>query len=54
MQWAAAITQSSLRKPALERVWQKWRQSDRAAAEQFLAQSGWPADLVAQARGDAN
>jgi len=54
MQWAATITTPSLRNPALARIWQKWRQTDRAAAEQFLAQSGWPAELVAKARGEAN
>jgi hypothetical protein len=54
MQWASTITATSLRNPALVRIWQKWRQADRAAAEQFLAQSGWPAELVAEVRGDAN
>ena len=54
MQWAATITASYIRNPVLVQIWQKWYQSDRAAAEQFLAQSGWSAELVAEARGDAN
>jgi hypothetical protein len=53
MKWAESIAQPSLRNPALVRTWQKWRQSDHAAAEQYLAQCNWPAHLVAQARGIA-
>jgi hypothetical protein len=52
MKWAEAITQPSLRNPTLVQTWQKWRQLDSAAAEQYLTQCGWPADLVAQARGN--
>jgi hypothetical protein len=51
MKWAETITQPTFRNEVLVQTWQKWRRSDSAAAEQFLNQCGWPADLVARARG---
>jgi len=53
MQWAESIGNSAFRESVLIQTWQKWRRSDSAAAEQFLAQCGWSAELVAQARGSA-
>jgi RNA polymerase sigma factor (sigma-70 family) len=53
LKWAESITEPTFRNQVLAQTWQKWRRSDSAAAEQFLTQCGWPADLVAQARGKA-
>jgi len=53
IKWAESISNSNFRESVLIQTWQKWRRSDSAAAEQFLAQCGWPAELVAHARGNA-
>jgi RNA polymerase sigma factor (sigma-70 family) len=53
LKWAESISQLAHRNAVLVGTWQKWRRLDSAAAEQFLTQCGWPADLVAQARGKA-
>jgi RNA polymerase sigma factor (sigma-70 family) len=53
LKWAESITQPPFRNEVMVRTWQKWRRSDAAGADQFLAQCGWPAELVAQARGGA-
>jgi RNA polymerase sigma factor (sigma-70 family) len=53
LKWAESITQPTFRNQVLVQTWQKWHRSDSAAAEQFLAQCGWPADLVARARGNS-
>ena len=53
LKWAEAITEPTFRDEVLVQTWQKWHRSDSATAEQFLAQCGWPTDLVAQARGNS-
>jgi hypothetical protein len=53
MKWVQSISDPSYRNSSLAQLWRRWRQRDTAAAEEFLTRSGWPAELVAKAKGDA-
>jgi RNA polymerase sigma factor (sigma-70 family) len=53
LKWAESITEADFRNSVLVSTWQQWRRANAAAAEQFLARSGWSAEVVARARGKA-
>ena len=53
LKWAESITEADFRNSVLVSTWQQWRRADAVAAEQFIARSGWTAEVVARARGKA-